>query len=176
VISADPPEGSSVDAGTHVRLVVSSGPVQVKVPDVVDQDSSAAHDTLRNAGLKFTDTQEVSDKPKGTVIAQTPIAGSTVDKGSNVELTVSKGPDTASVPDLTGQTQDQATQALQTLGLQVQVRNKAVTDQAQDGTVVHQTPPAGRKLKKGRTVIIYIGRFQQPSNPGTPAEPSPTTP
>jgi eukaryotic-like serine/threonine-protein kinase len=176
VISADPPEGTSVDAGSHVRLVVSSGPVQVKVPDVLDQDTNAAHDTLRNAGLKWTDTQEVSDKPKGTVIAQSPPGGTSVDKGSSVELTISKGPDTSTVPDLTGQTQDQATQALQTLGLQVQVRNKAVTDQAQDGTVVHQTPPAGRKLKKGRTVIIYIGRFQQPSNPGTPAEPSPTTP
>ena len=176
VITVDPPEGTSVDAGTHVRLVVSSGPVQVKVPDVLDQDANAAHDTLRNAGLKFTDTQEVSDKPKGTVIAQSPPAGTTLDKNSTVELTISKGSDTASVPDLTGQTQDQATQALQTLGFQVQVRNKAVTDQAQDGKVVNQVPDAGRKLKKGRTVIIYIGRFQQPSNPGTPAEPSPTTP
>jgi eukaryotic-like serine/threonine-protein kinase len=176
VISADPAEGTSVDAGTHVRLVVSSGPVRVKVPDVLGQDSNAAHDALRNAGLKFTDTEEVSDKPKGTVIAQSPSAATTVDRGSTVALTVSKGSDTAAVPDVSGQTQDQATAALQAAGFQVQVRNKAVTDQAQDGTVVHQTPPAGRKLKKGRTVIIYVGHFQQPDDSGTPAEPSPTTP
>jgi serine/threonine-protein kinase len=176
VISADPPEGSSVDAGTHVRLVVSSGPVQVKVPDVLDMDTNAAHDALRNVGLSFTDSQQTSDKPKGTVIAQSPPANTSVSKGSSVTLTLSKGPDTAAVPDLTGQTQDQATAALQGLGLQVQVRNKTVTDQTQDGKVVHQTPAAGRKLKKGRTVIVYIGHFQAPSNPGTPAEPTPTTP
>jgi serine/threonine-protein kinase len=179
VISADPPEGSSVDAGTHVRLVVSSGPVQVKVPDVTGMDTSAAHSALRNAGLSFTDTGQTSDQPKGTVISQSPVSGNTVDKGSTVALTISKGPNTANVPDVTGQPPDQATATLQAAGFKVQVKDKATTNQSQDGTVVHQRPAAGTKLKKGRTVVIYVGRFTQPpttTSPNTPAEPTPTVP
>ena len=83
------------------------------------------------------------------------------------------------MPDVSGQTQAQATAALQAAGFQVQAKDKATTDQTQDGLVVHQRPAVGTVLKKGRTVVIYIGRFQQttpPGNPGTPAEPTPTTP
>jgi beta-lactam-binding protein with PASTA domain len=43
----------------------------------------------------------------------------------------------------------------------VQAKEKTVTDQAQDGMVVHQRPAAGTQLKKGRTVVIYIGHFEQ---------------
>jgi eukaryotic-like serine/threonine-protein kinase len=178
VISSSPQEGTNVDAGTHVSLVVSSGPQQVKVPDVVRMDIAAAHAILRGAGLVFSDSQQASDQPKGTVIAETPASGSTVDKGTSVALTISKGPDTAKVPDVGGQTQAQATAMIQAAGLGVQAKDKVTKDQTQDGLVVHQRPAPGTKLKKGRTVVIYIGRFQAPppTNPGTPAEPTPTTP
>jgi beta-lactam-binding protein with PASTA domain len=43
--------------------------------------------------------------------------------------------------------------------------------------VIHQRPAAGTQLKKGRTVVIYIGQFQPTAqSPGTPAEPTPTGP
>jgi beta-lactam-binding protein with PASTA domain len=60
----------------------------------------------------------------------------------------------------------------------VQVKNKSTTDQSQNGLVVQQRPVSGTQLKKGRTVVIYVGQFQQPTttSPGTPAEPTPTTP
>ncbi len=179
VISSSPTDGTTVQKGSRVHLIVSSGPQQVKVPDVTDMDTAAAHSALRNAGLAFTDDQQASDKPKGTVISQDPAGGSTVDKGTSVTLTISKGPDTAKVPDVSGQTQAQATATLQAAGFKVQAKDKATSDQTQDGLVVHQRPAVGTDLKKGRTVVIYIGRFQAttpPTNPGTPAEPTPTTP
>jgi serine/threonine-protein kinase len=179
VIRSSPPDGTSVDKGSRVQLVVSSGPSQVKVPDVTNMDSASAHSELRNAGLTFTDNQQNSDQPKGTVISQNPAGGSTVNKGTSVTLTISKGPDTAQVPDVSGQTQQQATTILQQAGFKVQAKNKTTTDQTQNGLVVHQRPAVGTVLKKGRTVVIYIGAFQTPTNPGgtgTPAEPTPTTP
>jgi beta-lactam-binding protein with PASTA domain len=45
--------------------------------------------------------------------------------------------------------------------------------------VIQQRPRPGTTLKKGRTVVIYVGQFQQttpPGSPTTPAEPTPTTP
>jgi serine/threonine-protein kinase len=171
VISADPAEGSLVQKGSHVRLEVSSGPEQVGIPNVVGKDASAAHSDLQQAGLKFNDTQDFSDSvPEGDVISQSPVAGGEVDKGSEVELTISKGPDLSSVPDVTGLTQAEATGQIQAEGLKVQTKALTVTDQAQNGLVVRQRPQAGTQLKKGRTVVIYIGNFQAPSSttPGTP--------
>jgi eukaryotic-like serine/threonine-protein kinase len=177
VISSSPADGTTVQKGSRVDLVISSGPVQVKVPDVTNQDTASAHSELRNAGLTYTDNQVTATQPKGTVISQTPTSGTSVDKGSTVTLTISKGPDTAKVPDVTGQTQAAATAALQAAGFQVQAKQKVTRDQSQNGLVVHQRPAVGTQLKKGRTVVIYIGQFQPTTtSPGTPAEPTPTTP
>ncbi len=185
VISTSPVDGTTVQKGSRVHLIVSSGPVQVKVPDVTNQTTAAAHSTLRNAGFSFTDNQVDNAAPKGTVISQDPVGGTTVDKGTSVTLTISKGPNTAKVPDVTGQTQAQATATLQAAGFQVQAKPKVTKDQAQNGLVIHQRPAVGTQLKKGRTVVIYIGQFTPATNSpgngngngnGTPAEPTPTTP
>jgi eukaryotic-like serine/threonine-protein kinase len=177
VISSNPPDGTSVTKGSRVQLVVSRGPVQVQVPDVVNADKASAHNDLANAGLKFTDDQVTSDQPKGTVISQDPVAGTKVDKGSSVTLTISKGPGTVAVPDVGDQTEAQATSKLQGAGFKVLVRHKQVTDPAQDGKVVHQFPASGQQAKKGRTIVIYIGQLKQSggtTGPGAPAEPAPT--
>jgi eukaryotic-like serine/threonine-protein kinase len=177
VISSSPPDGTTVPKGSRVDLVISSGPVQVQVPDVTNQDTPSAHSELRNAGLTYTDNQVNASQPKGTVISQTPTGGTKVDKGSTVTLTISKGPNTANVPDVTGDTQAQATNALQAAGFKVQAKQKVTKDQTQNGLVVHQRPAPGTQLKKGRTVVIYVGQFQPTTTqPGTPAEPTPTTP
>ena len=181
VIRTSPADGEVVPKGFHVNLVVSSGPQQVKVPDVTNLTTAAAHSQLHNAGLEFNDDQVTSDQPKGTVIAQDPAGGTTVNKGSSVTLTISKGPDTAPVPNVSGQgqTPDQATTTLQGAGFKVQVKEIPTKDQTQDGKVIRQRPQPGTQLKKGRTVVIYVGNFQQttnPQNPGTPAEPTPTAP
>jgi serine/threonine-protein kinase len=172
VISADPPEGELVQKGSHVRIVVSSGPEQVKVPNVVGQDSSAAHSNLLQAGLKYTDEQQFSDSvPKGEVISQSPTAGDEVDKSSEVTLTISKGPDVADAPDVAGLTEQEATGRIQAAGLKVQVKELTTTDQAQDGLVVRQRPQPGTQLKKGRTVVIYIGKFESGGDNTTPGTP-----
>jgi len=181
VIRTSPADGEVVPKGFHVNLVVSSGPQQVKVPDVTSLTTAAAHSQLHNAGLEFNDDQVTSDQPKGTVIAQDPAGGTPVNKGSSVTLTISKGPDTAPVPNVSGQgqTPDQATSTLQGAGFKVQVKEIPTKDQTQDGKVIRQRPQPGTQLKKGRTVVIYVGNFQQttnPQNPGTPAEPTPTAP
>jgi beta-lactam-binding protein with PASTA domain len=171
VISADPPEGSQVQKGSHVRIVVSSGPEQVKVPNEVGKDSSTAHSDLLQAGLKYTDEEQFSDTvPEGKVISQSPVGGDEVDKGSEVTLTISKGPDLASAPDVSGLTEAEATAKIQAAGLKVQSKPLTVTDQAQNGLVVRQRPQPGTQLKKGRTVVIYIGNFKSPGDttPGTP--------
>ena len=93
VISQNPPGGSMAEKGSVVELVVSSGPPQVTIPDLFNQSSSAASNTLAQLGLQVTTRQESSTSvTAGNVIGTEPPSGSQVAEGSNVTLIVSTGP------------------------------------------------------------------------------------
>lgn len=93
VVSQNPPGGASVTVGTTVNLVISSGPALVAVPNVVGLSQSAAASAITNAGLTLgTVTQEPSTTvPVGTVIRQSPAAGTNLATGSAVTMVVSTG-------------------------------------------------------------------------------------
>jgi len=93
VLEQDPEGGEEVAPETEVDLVVSLGPEQVAVPDVVGMTQAAAETAITTAGLTVgTVTEEYSDTvPSGDVISQNPVANTVVDRGSAVNLVVSKG-------------------------------------------------------------------------------------
>ena len=93
VISQNPPGGSMAEKGSVVELLVSSGPPQVTIPDLFNQSSSAASNTLGQLGLQVTTRQESSTSVvAGNVIGTEPPSGTSVPEGSNVTLIVSTGP------------------------------------------------------------------------------------
>ncbi len=98
VISQTPPAGTSVVAGSSVNLVVSTGPQMVAAPNVVGSTQGAATTSITGAGLVLgTVTQQSSSTvASGSVISQTPAAGTSVAVGSTVTLVVSNGPPPAS--------------------------------------------------------------------------------
>jgi serine/threonine-protein kinase len=175
VISTSPPENSQLQKGSTVAVVVSSGRKQVAVPSVVGKQEDVARNTLEGAGLKVTSTQEESkSKDPGTVLRQSPSAGGKVDDGSTVALVVAKAPPDVDVPDVVGNPQDQATQALKAAGFKVRVVKRDVATPDQDGVVQDQSPGANQKLQKGKRVTITVGRFNPPLNPEGGATPTPT--
>jgi serine/threonine-protein kinase len=93
VIRTDPPAGAAAPRGSTVRLVVSSGPDTVAVPDVVGMTQSQATAALRSAGFTVR-VVPVASTPanRGRVIAQSPLAGSEAPRGSAVTITVGGGP------------------------------------------------------------------------------------
>ena len=91
VISTDPAGGASVPANTLIRIVVSTGPEQVKVPTVVGQNEADATTTIKFVGLSVRvvpQTVPAGDPNAGRVISQDPAGGKMVDKGSAVTITV----------------------------------------------------------------------------------------
>jgi len=90
VLSQSPSGGTSVDAGSTVSLVVSSGPKKESVPDVVGRPRPDAVTTLRNKGfVVVVNLQDTSDQTQsGLVIDESPAAGSTLAQGETVTLTV----------------------------------------------------------------------------------------
>ena len=78
------------------------------------------------------------------VVSSNPPQGTAAPQGSRVTLTVSKGPTTTQVPDVTNLTPADATSLLQAAGFTVATITQPVTDPSQDGVVISQDPGATR--------------------------------
>ena len=162
VIEQSPAEDASVAKGSEVQLDVAKArpqPVRVNVPDVVGSSASAARRELRSAGFTVTVVTVDSQEPVGTVISQSPRAGSELRKGSEVTLRVSSGPANVDVPDVTGLDESSATAQLEGAGFQVRVTDESTTDASQDGSVIRQTPQGGSAAAKGAVVTITVARL-----------------
>jgi serine/threonine-protein kinase len=160
VTAQQPHAGDSVPKGSNVRINVSRGAKPVQIPDVTGQPFANAKSALQGQGFTVSRVDVQSDQyPKGVVVASNPPAGSSVAKGSKIELSVSKGPATTQVPDVTNQNQADATQILEGAGLTVAVVQDFVTDPSQDGIVISQDPPAGADAQAGEVVTIHVGKL-----------------
>jgi eukaryotic-like serine/threonine-protein kinase len=162
-----PPEGKEVTKGTRVRLLVSSGPEQVAVPDVTGLSRESAESRLREEGFTVSVTEQESDVPEGDVISQSPSGGTELTRGDTVTITVSTGRPQADVPDVVGMSERNARSALKAAGLKPVVQQRTVTDPDQDGVVVEQRPGPGTQLDRGRQVVIVIGAFELAEPPAT---------
>jgi hypothetical protein len=93
VISQSPLAGTQVSGGSAVDIVVSQGPVPISVPNVVGMTQAAAQTAVTAAGLTVgtVTTAYHSTVPAGSVISQSPIAGTQVSSGSAVDLMISSG-------------------------------------------------------------------------------------
>jgi serine/threonine-protein kinase len=168
VIETDPPAGESQDEGSTVTLIVSAGPQQVSMPDVRQLQFKVAKEQLENGEGKFKVKREWVDNSadRGVVINSTPFADEQVDVGSSVTLFVSKGQVT--VPNVVGQTIDEATKTLEDLGLKVTTKDDPAAT-APDGTVTAQTIAPNEKVAPGTTIQLTVS-----ANPGEDTDPGDT--
>ncbi|MFF0887987.1 Stk1 family PASTA domain-containing Ser/Thr kinase [Streptomyces sp. NPDC003456] len=157
VVSAEPADGTKVRAGTAVALVVSKGS-PVDVPDVTGDDLADAQAELEEAGLKVKVAEErvaSAEFEQGEVAAQSPKADGRVAEGDTVTLTVSKGPEMIEVPDVVGDSVDDATRALEEAGFEVD-EDRGLLGLFGD-TVKGQSVEGGERAPEGSTITIEIG-------------------
>ena len=167
VIRTDPGPGRLVERDSSVTLVVSSGPGEVVVPNVVGEDQENAVDSLRGEGLGPIVRQRSSSEPVDTVVDQLPAAGQRVDEGSSVTIFVSDGK-VAEVPDVTGLTQDEAEAELRDAGFRVSARTRETDQPDEDGTVLSQSPQGGAQRRENATITITVGVLAPAGEPTTP--------
>ncbi|HET7648814.1 MAG TPA: Stk1 family PASTA domain-containing Ser/Thr kinase [Gaiellaceae bacterium] len=161
VTAQQPHAGDSVVKGTSVRINVSRGAKPVPVPDVTGQPYANAKSALEGQGFQVTREEIQSDMPQGVVVAENPPQGTAVPRGTKITLSVSKGPATTQVPDVTGQNQATAESILTGAGLTPSVVYDPVTDPSQDGIVISTDPSQGADAKSGEVVIMHVGQLQQ---------------
>ena len=160
VVGQDPAAEAEVVEGTVVTLDVSKGAKQVTVPDVLDQSEASARSELEGKGFKVQVFSAPSDEtPEGLVISQTPAPGQKASKGSTVQIVISTGPDSVTVPNVEGQDEASAREELEDQGFEVQVEEQGTDDPLQDGIVLDQDPEPETQAPPGSIVTITVGNF-----------------
>lgn len=154
VISVDPEAGTRLKRDAPVSLVVSKGPEPLPVPSVTGQSAEAAVAAITEAGFEPARAEDAysTSVPKGKVISQSPADG-TLTRGQTVTITVSKGPEMVTVPEVKGLTEAEATKKLQDAGFKVSVQSffGGVLDE-----VSASRPGGGASAPKGSTVTILV--------------------
>ena len=176
IISQDPAGQTQAAVGSEVQLVVSRGAQQVDVPPLPGKSLSDAEAALAAAGLTTGKvTPENSTQPADQVLSSDPVAGSPVDRGTAVALTVSNGK--VEMPRVIGQPQADAEVQLSNIGVDLNVEVRTQESDATPGSVIGQAPQAGTLLSTGDTVIITVATAPSPP-PSTPppSTPPPSTP
>ena len=149
VMAGMPPESFAPEPPSFGTV---SPPPTIKVPTVVGMKLAGAQGALSQAGFGVAVVMVKDLAPSGTVVSQSPPAGSKGIPGSTVTIQVSTGvPPLRQIPDVSGMTQADATKALEELGFVVAVINPG------SGMVVAQSPAAGTKARQGSTVTITMG-------------------
>ncbi len=163
VLSATLPDGSPADPnarvkrGTTVTLSLSKGPAPVTVTTVIGGTLDEATSQLGADGLKVAATQAFSDTvPAGTIMDQSPTAGSVAHRGDTVQVTVSQGPELVPVPNVYGMRADKAQKSLQDAGFVVAIDYPLG---AHPWNLVTSQSPAGggtATAPKGTTITLSV--------------------
>jgi eukaryotic-like serine/threonine-protein kinase len=157
VIRVHPEEGTVLEQGERVTLVLSLGPPPVDVPNLVGKEFAQAKDLLRRAHLKVGEITRAYNESfeADRVIRQSERGGTEAPQGSEVNLVVSRGPAPKPVPDVVGLAAERATERLEDAGFVVSAESE-YSRKVAEGRVISQSPPSGNELQPGSTVSIVV--------------------
>jgi serine/threonine-protein kinase len=163
VLQEDPPAGSRQKKGTTVVLALSGGQRSAEVPVVTNMSQQQARISIENTGLTMgTATEQLSDLPRGLVVASNPPAGTKIELPGSVDIVLSKGPATIQVPDLYGRSIGEARSMIEQLGLRIAGISRDTSSLQPENTVIRQLPEAGRNVSAGGPVSLTVSHFPPP--------------
>lgn len=143
----------------------------VEVPDVLNINVEEAQKTLEEAGLSLCITEKEinNDVDENTVLRQSPVSGEKIEKGSIVNVTVSKKSVKVSIPDVESFDKNLAVETLQNAGFNVEIVEEE-SDKYADGAVISQSQTG--KGETGSTIVITISKNNSTSTDKTVKVPS----
>lgn len=129
---------------------------EINVPDVVGKSSVVAQQILEDKNLRVKIVEANDDSvPAGQVVSQYPEAGAKVKEQRLVTITVSKGGQELTMPDLKSMSRSNAEEKLKKMGLKLGAVFEENSKEPA-GTVINQDPRSGSKITKGQTVDITV--------------------
>jgi beta-lactam-binding protein with PASTA domain len=150
VLQEDPPAGSRQKRGTNVVLALSGGQKTAEVPVTTNMSQQQARISIENTGLVMGNVSEqLSDAPRGLVIATSPPAGTKVELPGTVDIVLSKGPATVNMPDLYGRSVGEARSMVEQIGLRIAGVSRDTSSLQPENTVSHFPPPPSIRIDTG---------------------------
>ncbi|MCX4810453.1 Stk1 family PASTA domain-containing Ser/Thr kinase [Streptomyces sp. NBC_01239] len=131
-----------------------------KVPPLLSKSEAQAKDRLKEAGLdvKKVDHAYSDTVKRGTVISTDPEPGARIRDNDSVALTISDGPETVKVPDLTGLRLDKAQSRLKRDGLAAGMVTREFSDDVPKGSVISTSPDAGTERHAGSAIALTVSK------------------
>lgn len=169
---------AAVAAAVAIALIVwlsgGRGFNSAEVPNVLGTTERYASEVLAGSGLRAgTLTRTHSEEDAGTIIGQSPRAGSQAKRGETVDLVISSGPEAASVPTLIGLSEADAMSALSAAGLSGTVVSSEYNEDFEPGRIVRQSPAPGEVVEGGQPVSMVTStrsRAARTAAPGAGAD------
>lgn len=174
VISSSPEPNTVVKTGSEVVVYVSSGVSESLVPDVREIDLKAATTMIEDNEFKVgTKKYNFSDTiPENSIIEQTPEANTSADKGTTIDLVISKGPEKVytKVPNLIGANLKDADNLLKSVSLKFGNKTPIeTTDKNLDGKIANQNPePNTKDVLEQSTVDVTYYVYKEPQKTPVP--------
>lgn len=159
ILSQDPKDGSTIAKNSTVKVVVAGQSTteadEIDVPSVVGKTKSEAETAIKNAKFNYKETYEYSaDVAADVVISQSPASGKLAE-GSTIEIVISQGEQSKTVPNVLGSAQSAAQSSLTAAGLNYSVKTD-YSDSVAEGNVISQDVEAGKTVAPGTTVTITV--------------------
>ena len=153
----------AVVAALSYFLLGHAPEASVEVPDCTNSTLTDAKNAIEQAGFKVGNVEYVySDTVAAdTVMSQSPRGGTMQPKETPINLTVSKGVEQVTVPDLTDMSANEARAALQKAGLKFEAGTAEHSDTIKENHVMRQTPAAGESVAKGSTVVYILSAGEE---------------
>ena len=159
IVEQSPAANSEVKEGTNVELTVSVGKNKTIVPNLSNIDLDKVEDILSKSNLSLGKVERKYDDKvdENKIISQSVNFGEEVEKGTKIDIVVSRGKEDkkVEVPDLMGKTEAEAIKILYDSGLAVGKTEKKADNQ-KAGTVIWQSYGKGVKVDAETKIDIVI--------------------
>ena len=122
VVEISPTPGMQMNHNKNITVILSKGPMPVSMPDIVNLTKEEADKAFNEAKLVPNYSEEFNDKiEKGKIISASVQKGTQMHWGDKLDVVVSKGPKTITMPDVRNKNANDARRILESLGLKVNI-------------------------------------------------------
>jgi serine/threonine-protein kinase len=172
ILSQDPPAGAKLKPGRKVKVLISLGPEELRVPEVIGMPVARARVLLGQANLQVGTLAFVHSRgnEENLVVSQDPPAEAAAERGGTIDLLVSRGARGAArvMPDLLGKSVADARRLLEANGFSIGSLHSEPGTESSKGVVSRQSPLAGRPVTRGDAIILDVAAVEDHDVNGAP--------
>lgn len=160
VLSQDPQSGMTVKQNSTVYVVLNVDSNATKLDSYVGMKLEEIESKVNELGLKIEVDYVDDDSEENTILAQNPIAGSSITEGDTLYLSISngKGAEENLVPNVLGMNFDDAKKMLEEKGLIVKDAVYVASEETEKDRVLYQSLEANQPFENGDTIELNVSK------------------